>query len=207
MKKKLVLVVLMLLSAAGIEAAFDRYVPDTDQASRINAEGRATLHGWAMEARKFEGVLDLDFPLDRGLEIDTPVRAQARIRLQLDDLKSVRNGKHFSDRMDNQMYATLNKDEYPGIEYVLDQAVLKSVPASSGQPFGFITRGRLSVAGQTVEIRMPVELQVLDGGLLRISGTAALKMSDFGIEPPRMAVVKVADEVEISFEWFVKPED
>jgi hypothetical protein len=99
----------------------------------------------------------------------------------------------------------LGEEEKAGIEQTIDDEVLKRAPiefrSSAVEPAesgaGATVHGELELAGT----RRPIsfELRSEDG---RLSGTAVLKQSDWGIKPytALFGTLKVADEVEIGID-------
>ena len=55
---------------------------------------------------------------------------------------------------------------------------------------------------------MPVAIEKVDNKL-KVSGTNAVKMTDYGVEPPKLTIagvgLKTEDEVKLKFEWLLAP--
>jgi hypothetical protein len=66
----------------------------------------------------------------------------------------------------------------------------------------------MSVAGAERPVRMTVKTESLPDGSRRARGTVPIRMTDFGIVPPRpwFGVLRTADRVLIQFEIFVSPQ-
>jgi hypothetical protein len=54
---------------------------------------------------------------------------------------------------------------------------------------------------------MPVTILPLGEKKLKISGSTSVKMTDFKIQPPSVALIHlvVGDEVKLTFDWMVGP--
>jgi polyisoprenoid-binding protein YceI len=74
----------------------------------------------------------------------------------------------------------------------------------------FEASGDLAVAGVTNKITMPVKVTPMPGNLVKISGTADIKMTQFKITPPAPALagglIKTGDDVKLMFDWMVAPQ-
>jgi hypothetical protein len=138
-----------------------------------------------------------------------PFQAQAEVFIQVRSLKSVeKDGRPYSDQMDQIMYESLRSQQHPRIWYRLAElALVGATNVNEVLQYEFDSRGELDVAGVTNEITMPVFVLPLGGGKLKISGGISLKMTSFKIDPPapRLAVglIKTGDNVRIQFEWVV----
>ncbi|MGH7973656.1 MAG: YceI family protein, partial [Limisphaerales bacterium] len=80
---------------------------------------------------------------------------------------------------------------------------------SKDAPYIFEAQGELAVAGTTNKITFPVEVLPLGDAekRIKISGTTAVKMTDYKISPPAPLhiLLKTGDEVKLVFEWIVAP--
>jgi len=78
----------------------------------------------------------------------------------------------------------------------------------SGDGLTVEATGKLSVAGAERSVSMTVKTERLPDGTRRARGTVPIRMTDFGIVPPRpwFGVLRTADKVLIQFEIFVSPQ-
>jgi polyisoprenoid-binding protein YceI len=83
--------------------------------------------------------------------------------------------------------------------------VLKEVPKSAAEPFLFDTKGKLTVAGNSKEISLPVKMKA-DGKRLEFSAEMAAKMTDFGVEPVSAlgGTIKTGDDITLGLSWVVQ---
>lgn len=97
--------------------------------------------------------------------------------------------------MNNKTWKALKKDKYPEIRFTLEPGD-PTVPANKKS----LIEGELTVAGKTDKIKLPVQIS-LQNEKLNVKGKVALKMSDFGIDPPTamMGAMKTGDEVVIKY--------
>jgi len=181
---------------------------------RLRIEGTSNIHSWQAETSIVGGFLEtgLGFPLAAGLMLPPgPVQARVGINIPVRALFSVDgDGKKYSDKMDELMWDSLKSEQNPRIYYRSEDISFKGTTNYNGVPhYEFESRGQLTVAEATNIITMPVFVLPLASGMLEISGDATVKMSSFQIDPPAVKLalgsIKVGDEVNISFDWFVGP--
>jgi hypothetical protein len=138
-----------------------------------------------------------------------PVQAQAEVFIQVRSLKSVeKDGRPYSDKMDEIMYESLRSKQYPRILYrSVEMTLIGATNINEVLQYEFESRGELVVAGVTNEIIMPVFVVPLGNGKLRVSGATSLKMTAFKIDPPApkiaLGMIKTGDDVSIQFDWQV----
>ena len=157
-----------------------------DRSSKIWVEGTSSVHDWDCQVAQFAGTLDADLG-DAGLaslggtSVTIPVQG-------IDCDNGTMNGK-LRDAL----------GQTP-VRYTLTSAGL-GAPEADGW-FTIRAAGRLTIAGTTRPARMTVKAKALDGGGLRFTGQHALKMTDFGIDPPTalLGTLKTGDEVTVHFD-------
>jgi hypothetical protein len=173
--------------------------------SWISLEGTSTLHPFtsrstqvAISATRSDAAQD---PVDAatlaalartsvvlGATLDVPVRS----------LRSGENG------LDKNLWKALHSAEYPTIEYRM--ASYEVTPAASPDSMQVRVQGSLQVAG--VERPVPLELTVArDEQGVVLAGSSALKMSDFGVKPPRLflGALRVGDRIVVRYHLQVVP--
>ena len=184
--------------------------------SKVRIEGTANLihPTWQVESPIIGGSLELGpgFPLAAGQPLEPgAVPAQARVFISVRSLKSVeKDGRPYSDKMDEAMYASLRSEQYPAIRFDLMELLLKGATNSNRVlQYELEARGALAIAGVTNEVTMPVFVLPEANGRIRVSGDLSLKMTWFRISPPDLNLVvghiKVGDDVSIKFDWVVAP--
>jgi polyisoprenoid-binding protein YceI len=122
------------------------------------------------------------------------------------NLKSVeKDGKPYSDKMDEVMYEHMRADKNPKIYFQLVELTLKESAKSKDAPYVCEAKGDLAVAGVTNNITMPINILPLGGKKLKISGTTVVKMSQFKVDPPNPLglFIKTGDDIKIIFDWMV----
>jgi len=179
--------------------------------NRVRIEGTSNLHDWQVESPLIGGFLEVGpgFPLEPGQTVQPGrVQARAEVFIPVRSLKSLeKDGKPYSDKMDELMYESLREPAHRRILYHLSELFFQGVTnLEQGQLYEFESRGALAIGGVTNEIGMPVFVLPLGDGLLRILGRTSIKMSAFQIEPPAPNIgilVRTGDEVKILLDWLV----
>jgi RNA polymerase sigma factor (sigma-70 family) len=183
--------------------------------SKIRIEGTSNIHDWQAEGSLMGGFLDVGpaFPIEPGQRVRPgKLEAHAQPFVMVRSLKSVdQDGRPFSDRMDRDLHERLRAQENPKIWFDLTELTLKESARDKEHPYLFEAKGLLVVAGITNQVALPLNVLPSKGHRLKVSGSLNLRMSDFEIDPPTMSLsqgmIKVADEVQLSFEWMLAPRD
>lgn len=177
--------------------------------SKMRMEGTSTIHDWQVEGTLIGGYLEVGpkFPVEPGQDVAPgPVEAHAEPFIMVRSLKSIeKDGKPYSDRMDEVMYEHLRATSNPKIAFHLTEMTLKEAPKTKDAPYVFEAKGQLAVAGVTNAVTMPVNVLPLGDKKLKVSGKTTLKMTDFKVEPPNPLGlgIKTGDEIKIMFDWMV----
>jgi YceI-like domain. len=178
---------------------------DARSGSKMRLEGTSTIHDWQVESPLILGYIEVgpNFPLEPGQTV-TPgkVEAKGEAIIVVQSLRSLeKDGKPYDAKMDDKMYHMMSYTNYPKIVFRINELVLKDAPKSKGEPYLYDSKGELAIAGATNTISMPVKVEPLDGGRVKISGSISLKMSDYKIEPANILVAKTGDDVKVIFVW------
>jgi len=200
-----------LLAAASLQAASQMTTYAARSGSKMRIEGTSNIHDWQVESPFIGGLMEVGpgFPLEPGQAV-TPgkVEAKAEVFIQVRSLKSIeKDGKPYSDKMDEIMWEHLKEPVHKRIVYHLTEMTLKEAPKAKDAPYVFDAKGDLAVAGVTNKIAMVVNVLPLADKKLEITGTVALKMTDFKVNPPApkiaLGLIKTGDDVKLIFKWIV----
>jgi polyisoprenoid-binding protein YceI len=178
---------------------------DARSGSKMRLEGTSTVHDWQVESPLILGYLEVgpNFPLEAG-KSPSPgkVEAKGEATITVKSLRSIeKDGKAYSDTMDQKIYDMMSYTNHPKIVYRLTGLVLKEVPKDKNEPYVFDSTGELAIAGVTNTVSMPVKVLPLEGGKVKITGTISLKMTDYKIEPANIVIAKTGNDVKVIFEW------
>jgi hypothetical protein len=181
--------------------------------SVVRIEGTSTIHDWQVEGHLIGGSAEFGpgFASPPGAEAAAgPVEAKVSVFIPVRSLKSVeKDGRPYSDAMDEIMYGKLREPVNKRITYTLTALTLQEqLPGVTG-PFLYEAAGNLCVAGVTNAITMPVTVLADPSGRIQLTGSVKVKMTDFKIDPPSPtlpggAAIKTGDEVTLKFAWWAK---
>lgn len=168
--------------------------------SKMRIDGTSTIHDWHAESKLIGGRFECpaDFPF-----ADPAKASTGKVDLSVQTMIMANSFSCSSgSAMDKVMRGAMKADEHRFIRYTLKEAAVKEAKADG---VVFSTKGDLSVSGVTKSVAMDVTMKPAGEKKLNFSGTAKVKMTDFGIDPPSPAValglIKTADEVTLTFEW------
>lgn len=173
----------------------------------VRIEGTSTIHEWQVEGHLIGGSTELPqgFPAPAAGPIEAKVSAFIPVR----SLKSVeKDGRLYSDPMDEIMYGKLLEPANKRINYTLTSLTPKPQPGEGTASFLYEATGNLCVAGVTNVLIMPVTVTPGPTGTIQFAGSVKAKMTDFKIDPPSPSLggvsIKTGDEVTLKFIWWVK---
>ncbi|HLH54011.1 MAG TPA: YceI family protein [Verrucomicrobiae bacterium] len=200
---------LLLLAALSVQAADQMTKYYARSGSKMRIEGTSTIHDWQVEGTLIGGYLEVGpgFPSEPGQAATAgKIDAHAEPFIMVRSLKSIeKDGKPYSDRMDEVMYEHLKAQQNPKIAFHLTELTLKEPAKSKDDPYVFEAKGQIAVAGVTNDVTMPVSILPLGDKKLKVSGKTSLKMTDFKVEPPNPLGlgIKTGDDIKIIFDWMV----
>jgi hypothetical protein len=119
--------------------------------SRVRIEGTSNIHDWQVEGSIIGGFLDVGpgFPAAPGQTLQPgPVQAEAEAFVAVRSLRSVdKDGRPYSDAMDQLMYESLRAQQNPRINYhLLALSLTGRTNLNDGLKYEFESRGELVVA-------------------------------------------------------------
>lgn len=98
--------------------------------------------------------------------------------------------------MDNNTYKALKADKHPEIAYTLSSAKVTPVNPTT---FTIKTKGRLTIAGTSRETEVDATAKVNADNSISVSGSKKLKMTDYGVTPPKVMMIKTGNDLTISY--------
>jgi polyisoprenoid-binding protein YceI len=149
--------------------------------SRVWIEARSNVHAINTEADGLEGWLDVDM----GDHKITGLESRGRVEFPVANLKS---GKAMEDR---EMQRRIDARGHPTIA-----GDLRTI-ASTHEPMRYLVRGDVTFRGVTRAYEDEMTLEKIDDRTIGLNGESTFDIRDFGMEPPRILLLKVHPEVVV----------
>lgn len=168
--------------------------------SKMRIDGSANIKDWHMDSVMIGGYMEADAKFPESALTD-PKAAKPVVNVYM----PVRSFKSGSTSMDGRMQKEMKESQFKRIEYKLIELKPTSAAGATGA-LKFDATGALTIVGKTRTNTMPVTVEKLADGKLKVAGVAKVKMTDFGIEPPStLGLFISADDVTLTFEWLAAP--
>ncbi len=149
--------------------------------------GDSSLHAYSSTAQNLK--VDFESGAPVLMQLKSGQLKTLKVTVPVNDMRSGRGG------LDKNMQKALKAGEHPNIVFQMETY---EVLPSTG-PLLVKAAGVLEVAG----VKKPVVLEArltLDGSGARLEGTKELLMTDFGIKPPKVLMIKTTNEVKVCFD-------
>jgi len=175
--------ILLIFCSSVVTDAVQKYTLNK-QSSSLEVLGTSTLHDWEIEAEEMDGTAAIS--LENGLDV-----SDLTFKVVVKSLKSGKSG------MDKNTWSALEYKDHPNISYKLTN--VEGV-TSAGSTYKLSTTGKLTIAGTSKTVKIPVEAKV-NSGQVNFNGEIDFKMTDFEVDPPTalMGTIKTGDEITIKF--------
>jgi hypothetical protein len=178
--------------------------------SKVSVKGSCDLHWYNVQGNEVQGEVELGADFHT---MNTPSVGLGKIPARIKGFIPVRSLHYNSPGpMDKALYFYLKAETNPRVFFRLRALSLKAAPHTNGAPYVLDSQCELVVAGVTNEGAMQIHLLPLGDGKLKLTGNVSAKMSDFGIEPPKLPLakpeghpnaIKYRDEIDLTVEWLV----
>lgn len=165
------------------------------EGSRLWFDGTSTLRSWSCSADRIDAAIDGEAGTVGAVLEGRTVAGTVQLDFPVSGLEC-RNGT-----MNDHMRKALKAGQHKGIRFTLDRYELAKAATVTGT-----LHGALTIAGQTRPITVPVTYGAAGDGL-RVTGAYTVKMTDWGVEPPRlmMGTLKVGADVVVRFDLVLQP--
>lgn len=187
---------LWFTAAAGV-AAFAGAAHAQTAAGELEIFGSSSLHAWTCREPQIRTAADAGAVVDRAL---AGQNAPEGIAFSF-PVGGIDCG---STRMNDRLRRGLKARQYPFITYRLQSYDIGRAIAAGSMPIK--VDGQLTIAGRTRPVDMQVTATRTAGGGVRVNGSEALHMTQFGVKPPTMmfGLLKVHDLVRIRFDVLLR---
>jgi len=155
-----------------------RLIPES---SKVWAEARSSLHPIRSETSGLEGYIEAEIAEGRA---DLSVAPKARVQL---DAARVKTGNPLYD---TELSRRLETRKYPRITGEVRE--VKALAANR-----YHVKGDLSFHGVTHSVEGDVTLRIVNDTTIELEGENVIDIRKFGLEPPRLLMLKVYPDVRI----------
>ena len=154
----------------------------------VMVTGTSTLHDWEETAEQKSGSIALD---NTG---ELPKINTLKFTVEAESLKSGKGA------MDKNTYKALNTKKYKQIVFSMKSVKSISPVVSVSNRYKVVATGDLTIAGSTKTIDLPFNMTI-NGNKVMLEGKKALKMTDYGVEPPKalLGTITTGDDIEVHF--------
>jgi polyisoprenoid-binding protein YceI len=161
--------------------------------SKFVAEARSTVHAIRVDTDGFKGYIDVVLDGDH-IKVDAPVTGHVEFPVE-----KLKTGNGLYDR---ELERRLEVRRYPRI-----RGEVRGVQAlRPGKRYR--VRGELTFHGRTNTVEGDVTIRVVDGGrALEIEGERAFDIRDYGLEPPKLLMLRVHPDVMVRGEVIAEREE
>ena len=166
-----------------------RIVPER---SELKAEARSSLHPIHVRTNRLDGFMEATVA-DSGRAVE--VASAGRLELEVEALKS---GNFLYDR---EIERQLEVRKYPRI-----RGEVRSVEPT-GTKGRYRVRGELTLHGVKRAVEGEVTIKVVDASTLEVAGEKVFDVRDFGLDPPRILMLKVYPDVRVRARVVARLED
>lgn len=158
-----------------------RFVVNTAQ-STVQVGLRVNLHPSHITANALSGFIECEIDDQGKPRLDQPYRAELSLPVE-----AIKSGNGIQDR---EMRRRFDTSRYPEITAVVTQ----------GEPLDgegrYRATAQLTMHGVTKDITGDLTLGV-DATTLTVDGQQVINIKDFGIDPPRLIILKVEPDVDL----------
>jgi polyisoprenoid-binding protein YceI len=161
-------------------------------ASRIWVKGGSTVRDYTCNAKTIEAKISTQPTESAALPLEQLVRS-GQVSVPVADV-DCGNGT-----MNEHMRKALRGADHPQLSFVLVEYFIEATG-------NLRLLGKLTLAGQTRDIEFTGTVKESDGGVLRVEVSKQIRMTEWGIKPPRliMGTLKVHDPVTIGVDLLLK---
>jgi polyisoprenoid-binding protein YceI len=156
--------------------------------STVWIEARSNVHPIQSTTSGLEGFVELELEPTGTVNLaDAPV---GRLSLNVERLKS---GNRLEDR---EMQKRVDARRHPRIEGVLDSVV------GDGKDGRYRVSGDITFRGVSQHHEDLMDISKVDERTVRLAGSSRFDIRDFGMEPPKVLMLKVEPLVDVRVEIF-----
>lgn len=180
---------LMLIAFALISADTPQNTYTIAKGYAVTIHGTSNLHNWTETVGTVTGSSNVSTNSDGSFNMES-----LTIKIEVRSIKSSEGGA-----MNNNTYKALKADADPEITFTLTTP-LKSIKTTANA-IAVSANGNMTIAGVTRQVIMQVKVSMPQKGVMEFEGTQAIKMTDYGVNPPTalFGALKTGDNITITF--------
>jgi hypothetical protein len=160
-------------------------VPDRSQ---VWIDARSNVHPIHSSTSGLEGFVELDW--EQSGAIDAAGTPAGRLSLAVDRLKS---GNRMQDR---ELQKRIDARKFPRIEGQLEQI------APDGSEASYRVWGEVTFRGVSRRHEDLMEIMPVGDRTIRLTGASSFDIRDFGMQPPKVLLLKVEPQVQVRVEIY-----
>jgi len=160
-----------------------RIVPERSQ---VWFDARSNVHPIHSSTDGLEGYVEIE--MGPGGDVDLAFKPVGRLSLPVGRLSS---GNRMQDR---ELFRRIDATQHPRIEGVLDKM------QRFGTDQSYEVSGDVTFRGVSRRLEDVMTIVALDPDTIKLTGTSRFDIRDFGMEPPRVLILKVDPEVDVRVE-------
>jgi polyisoprenoid-binding protein YceI len=164
-------------------------VPDR---SRVWIDARSNVHPIHSATDGLEGFIEIE--LDADGHVRSEVEAAARLSLAVSRLSS---GNRLEDR---ELQKRIDAKRFPTIQGVLGRL------DSTGHDGTYRVSGDITFLGVARHHEDDITVKAIDEQTIRLAGASRFDIRDFGMQPPRVLVLRVEPEVDVRVDILAEKE-
>jgi len=154
--------------------------------SQVWIEARSSVHPIHSGTDGLEGFIEIELDPDGSVDLST--KPVGKLSLAVSRLKS-------DNRMEeHEMHKRIEARKYPTIDGVLTSL------EPSGADGTYKVSGEIAFRGVTRHHEDEMTIRALDGQTIRLAGESRFDVREYGMEPPRVLMLKVQPEVTVRVE-------
>jgi polyisoprenoid-binding protein YceI len=166
-----------------------RYVIAPER-SHVWIDARSNVHPIHSTTDGLEGYVDLELSADGGVDLSSP--SAGKLSLSVDRLRS---GNRMEDR---ELHKRIDARRFPTIMGVLG----KIEKSGDDGDVSYRVSGDITFRGVSCHHQDMMNIHSVDDQTIQLDGRSRFDIREFGMEPPRMLMLKVEPEVDIRVEIF-----
>ena len=160
--------------------------------SKVFISARSSLHPIDTRSDGLEGFVDLE--VQGGGRLNLTVPTKGRVSFPVERMSS---GNPLEDR---ELRRRIDARRFPTIEGELTDI------HETGRDGRYLVRGDVTFKGSTRTYEDEMAVSQDDDGTLRLTGESTFDIRDFGMDPPRILMLKVEPEVGVRVEILAERE-